>query len=217
MNEVLCERHDGWAEVILNRPERRNAIDGPLAEGMLSTLLALNADDSIRAIVLRGAGGALCSGLDLKAFSAEPAPEWLAGFNARWSAVHQALLDTSQVLVVALELPSLTVQADDFSMTNLVASSLFGDGAAACVVTDRPRTGAKILSSQSYLFPDSYHFMGFDTSEKGFNIVLEGAGCAPSDARCFTKWEMSMFRIMMMSALFLVAITPCAAIADDAA
>lgn len=79
----------------------------------------------------------------------------------------------STVLVVAVELPSLTVQADDFSMTNLVAASLFGDGCAAVVVTDRPRSGAKILSSESFLFPDSYHFMGFDTSEKGFTIVLD--------------------------------------------
>ncbi|HPU52347.1 MAG TPA: enoyl-CoA hydratase/isomerase family protein [Burkholderiaceae bacterium] len=103
MNEVLCERHDGWAELILNRPDRRNAIDGPLAEAMLTHLLALNADSSIRVIVLRGAGGALCSGLDLKAFSAEPAPPWLATFNARWAAVHQALLDCPKVLIVALE------------------------------------------------------------------------------------------------------------------
>ena len=103
MNEVLCEHHDGWAELILNRPDRRNAIDGPLAEGMLSHLQSLNADASIRVIVLRGAGGALCSGLDLKAFSAEPAPPWLAGFNARWSLVHQALLECPKVLVVALE------------------------------------------------------------------------------------------------------------------
>jgi predicted naringenin-chalcone synthase len=79
----------------------------------------------------------------------------------------------TSVLVVAVELPSLTCQADDFSMTNLVAASLFGDGAAACVVTSRPRSGARILSSQSYLFPDSYHFMGFDTSERGFSIVLD--------------------------------------------
>ncbi len=79
----------------------------------------------------------------------------------------------ASVLVVAVELPSLTVQADDFSLTNLVAASLFGDGCAACVVTDRPRSGAKILSSQSYLFPDSYHFMGFDTSSNGFSIVLD--------------------------------------------
>lgn len=79
----------------------------------------------------------------------------------------------ASVLVVAVELPSLTVQADDFSMTNIISASLFGDGAAACVITDRPRSGAKIISSESYLFPDSYHFMGFDTSEKGFSIVLD--------------------------------------------
>ena len=103
LNEVLCERHDGWAELILNRPDRRNAIDGPLADGMLAHLQALNADDTIRVIVLRGAGGSLCSGLDLKAFSAEPAPPWLAGFNARWGSVHQALLECPKVLVVALE------------------------------------------------------------------------------------------------------------------
>ncbi|MBK8767680.1 MAG: enoyl-CoA hydratase, partial [Burkholderiaceae bacterium] len=42
LNEVLCERHDGWAELILNRPDRRNAIDGPLADGMLAHLQALN-------------------------------------------------------------------------------------------------------------------------------------------------------------------------------
>ena len=77
------------------------------------------------------------------------------------------------VLIVSVELPSLTLQSDDFSMTNVVAASLFGDGCSAVVVTDRPRSGAKILSSQSYLFPDSYHFMGFDTSEKGFSIVLD--------------------------------------------
>jgi enoyl-CoA hydratase/carnithine racemase len=103
MNEVLCERHDGWAELILNRPERRNAIDGPLAESMLAALNALNNDPAVRVIVLRGAGGALCSGLDLKAFSAQPTPDWVAGFSGRWHAVHQALIESSKVLVVALE------------------------------------------------------------------------------------------------------------------
>mgnify|MGYP003339623488 CR=1 FL=1 len=58
-------------------------------------------------------------------------------------------------------------------IASVVAASLFGDGCAAVVITDKPRTGAKILSSQSYLFPDSYHFMGFDTSSKGFTIVLD--------------------------------------------
>jgi enoyl-CoA hydratase/carnithine racemase len=101
--EVKCHRHDGWAELVLNRPERRNAIDGLLADGLLAHLTALRADEGVRAIVLRGEGGALCSGLDLKAFNAEPAPEWLPRFAETWHAVHLALLQCPQVLVVALE------------------------------------------------------------------------------------------------------------------
>ena len=53
---VLLERHEGWAELVLNRPDRRNAIDGPLAAGMLDALDAIRADPSLRAVVLRGAG-----------------------------------------------------------------------------------------------------------------------------------------------------------------
>lgn len=101
--EVLCHHHDGWAELVLNRPERRNAIDGGLADALLAHLTRLNADTSVRAVVLRGAGGSLCSGLDLKAFNADPRPEWLPRFAATWHAVHLALLRCPQVLVVALE------------------------------------------------------------------------------------------------------------------
>ena len=102
-SEVQCHRHDGWAELVLNRPERRNAIDGLLADALLAHLNALRADEGIRAIVLRGEGGALCSGLDLKAFNAEPPPEWLPRFADIWHAAHLALLQCPQVLVVALE------------------------------------------------------------------------------------------------------------------
>ena len=102
-SEVLCHRHDGWAELVLNRSERRNAIDGLLADALLAHLTSLQPDESVRAIVLRGEGGALCSGLDLKAFNAEPRPEWVPRFAATWHAVHLALLQCPQVLVVALE------------------------------------------------------------------------------------------------------------------
>jgi enoyl-CoA hydratase/carnithine racemase len=103
MSAVLCERHEGWAELILNRPERRNAIDGTLAVAMLDTLRALEADPSIRAVVMRGAGGAFCSGLDVKALNADPPPPWKADFPSRWTAVHEALIESRKVLVVALE------------------------------------------------------------------------------------------------------------------
>ena len=75
-------------------------------------------------------------------------------------------------LVVAVELPSLTFQRGDFSQANLISTVLFGDGAAAAVVTGRAARGPRILDSESYLFPHSLDAMGFDLKETGFHIVL---------------------------------------------
>ena len=91
MATVETIAHDGWAGLVLNRPERRNAIDGDLAMALAGELRALDTDDAIRAILLRGAEGVFCSGLDLKAFNADPPPEWLQKFNTIWRAVHTAL------------------------------------------------------------------------------------------------------------------------------
>jgi len=103
MKAVLYETHEGWAEIILNRPDRRNAIEGTLAQELGDTLRAVAADGSIRAIVLRGAGGAFCSGLDLKAFAEQPEPTWKAGFGGCWDEVHSLLLESQKVVITALE------------------------------------------------------------------------------------------------------------------
>lgn len=100
---VRLERHDGWAEIVLDRPARRNAIDGALADGLAQALAEVRGDPTLRAIVLSGAGGAFCSGLDLTAFGATPRPAWVEGFPARWRGVHAALASLESVLVVALE------------------------------------------------------------------------------------------------------------------
>ena len=57
----------------------------------------------MRAILLRGAEGAFCSGLDTKAFNADPPPEWLPKFNVIWRAVHRALYDCGKPIVAAFE------------------------------------------------------------------------------------------------------------------
>lgn len=103
MSAVLLERHDGWAEVVLNRPERKNAIEGTLADDFVEVMRAANSDASIRALVLRGAGGAFCSGLDLKAFAEQPEPAWKAGFAARWLEAHEELMVSRKAIIVALE------------------------------------------------------------------------------------------------------------------
>jgi alkylresorcinol/alkylpyrone synthase len=76
------------------------------------------------------------------------------------------------VLVVSVELPSLTFQRQDVSQANLISSVLFGDGAAAAIVTGKPGGGPRILDAATYLFPNSLEAMGFDLRDGGFHIVL---------------------------------------------
>ena len=78
----------------------------------------------------------------------------------------------STVLVIAVEIPSLTFQRDNLTQANLISTVLFGDGAAAAVATGRPFHGPQILDTESFLFPDSLDAMGFELKETGFHIVL---------------------------------------------
>ncbi len=84
---------------------------------------------------------------------------------------------THRVLLVTVELCSLTLQWDDRSKRNLVALSLFGDGAAALVVAGDAvgAAGPQILGTRSTLFPDSLDLMGWDVVDSGFRVVF-GAG-----------------------------------------
>lgn len=104
-------------------------------------------------------------------------------------------------VLLAVELCSLTLQREDRSPANLVASSLFGDGAAAVVAvgadfsvngvtrsshhSDPPVSGGAaaqngsgaprgpaILASRSRLYPDSENVMGWDIGTEGFRIIL---------------------------------------------
>jgi alkylresorcinol/alkylpyrone synthase len=97
------------------------------------------------------------------------------------------------VLIVSVELPSLTFQRRDMSPANLISSVLFGDGAAAAVISrgnssgtsvaangNEAHSGSKsgrasrpiILGTRSHLFPNTIDAMGFDLKEGGLHIVL---------------------------------------------
>ncbi|MFL6259863.1 MAG: type III polyketide synthase [Thermoanaerobaculia bacterium] len=79
-------------------------------------------------------------------------------------------------VLLSAELCSLTLQPEDLSIPNLIASGLFGDGAAAVVVVgeNRPASGPRIVATRSVFYPDSERVMGWDISETGFKIVLSG-------------------------------------------
>ena len=76
--------------------------------------------------------------------------------------------------LLSVELCSLTLQKEDVSMANLISSALFGDGAAAAIVagSERSYPGAEILDTRSVFYPQTEEIMGWDISEKGFQIVL---------------------------------------------
>jgi alkylresorcinol/alkylpyrone synthase len=76
--------------------------------------------------------------------------------------------------LVSVELCSLTWQREDLSVANLISSGLFGDGAAAVLVAgaDTPYQGPEILATRSIFYPNTEDVMGWDISEKGFQIVL---------------------------------------------
>ena len=76
--------------------------------------------------------------------------------------------------LLAVELCSLTVQREDRSIANLVASSLFGDGAAALIATgaDRAPIGPKLVATRSRTYPDTEDVLGWNIGTDGFKIVL---------------------------------------------
>ncbi|HEX5836432.1 MAG TPA: 3-oxoacyl-[acyl-carrier-protein] synthase III C-terminal domain-containing protein [Anaerolineales bacterium] len=94
------------------------------------------------------------------------------------------------VILFAVELCSLTIQRDDLSLANLVASGLFGDGAAAVLMTgaDHPLAQAglpRVIDSQSQFFPGTEHIMGWDVTNSGFKVMLSAdiAALAQSEVR----------------------------------
>lgn len=71
---VDVRRIGSTAVVTIDRPERRNALDGPTIAAIGAAFLAAEADDAVRVVVLTGAGDkAFCAGMDLKAPRGEPA------------------------------------------------------------------------------------------------------------------------------------------------
>ncbi len=73
------------------------------------------------------------------------------------------------VLLVAVELCSLTFQRNDFSKSNLVGAGIFADGAAAAVIA-ADGEGPEILGTHSTLFADTEDIMGWDVVATGLKV-----------------------------------------------
>ncbi|MCD7937552.1 MAG: hypothetical protein LUG98_11875 [Tannerellaceae bacterium] len=83
------------------------------------------------------------------------------------------------VLLVAVELCSLTFMRKDFSKSNFIGTSLFSDGIAACLITGDKRIDRdtvtpmiRFAGNKSHLYYDSAGVMGWDFTDEGFKVLF---------------------------------------------
>jgi methylglutaconyl-CoA hydratase len=67
MSEIIYTVENSIAEITLNRPEKRNALNEALVNSLKNAIREADADENLRAIVIKGAGKDFCSGADLSA------------------------------------------------------------------------------------------------------------------------------------------------------
>jgi alkylresorcinol/alkylpyrone synthase len=78
----------------------------------------------------------------------------------------------SNVLLVAVELCSLALRHDELTKANIVAVSLFGDGAAAVILRAGDGGATRIEHSGEHLWPDTTDVMGWSVDPQGFGVIL---------------------------------------------
>ena len=100
---VLIERHGSRADIVLNRPDKRNALIVPMMAQLRDAFLQVTADETVHAVLVRGEGGAFCSGLDLKAINADPQPVWVPDLQRVWRETNLAMASCPKPMVGALE------------------------------------------------------------------------------------------------------------------
>lgn len=102
MKATLSRKHEGVAQLTLNKPDRLNAWDRPMRDEIIAALEHFDSDDDVGAIVMTGAGDrAFSAGQDLAEahdFDAERAEEWIR----EWERYYAALRGLRKPLVIAL-------------------------------------------------------------------------------------------------------------------
>jgi len=149
-SEILQVAKAGWLETVtLNRPERLNAINQPLADALLAYFESKRRDTDTRVIIVAGAGRAFCAGADLKAMGQ---PDALRdGPNGDW-----VLRDTLKAM---RDCPQPVIA--------LVQGSAAGGGLALALAAD------VILAAENAAFHPAFIKIGLSGSELGVSWRLQ--------------------------------------------
>lgn len=100
-----------------------------------------------------------------------------------------------KAILLSVELCSLTLQPQDLSVANLIASGLFGDGGACVLATGhmdaKPPNHPSVIASQSRFYPNTEDVMGWHIGEKGFTVILQAT--VPDLARAHLRDDVDGF------------------------
>lgn len=84
-------------------------------------------------------------------------------------------LQGKTILVVVVEICTLAFRLDKLTKANLVATALFGDGAAACILKAGDKGFAEVTGSGEYTWPDTLDIMGWQVDTQGFGVIFDRA------------------------------------------
>jgi len=87
------------------------------------------------------------------------------------AATMAAAMPGSLVLFLVVELCALCFRRDDFTKSNIVATALFGDGAAGALISSEG-SGPRIIGGGEYTWPDSLDVMGWEVTPEGFKAIF---------------------------------------------
>ena len=105
-DSVSVERQDGVVSVVLNRPERMNALIRPMWPLLTGAFADLSADESVRCIILRGAGKSFSPGADISEFESERAdPGQAAAYGRTMDAAYDAIRGCPHPVIAAIRGP----------------------------------------------------------------------------------------------------------------
>ena len=153
-DRVKVDFNEGVAHVRLNRPEKKNALDAGMFEGLLSVARALRDDLSVRAVVLSGEGDSFCSGLDFSSFG-----DMASGaLNPESESIQQASRDLSRDGANRAQQKFKFLEEGDLKEA-LAAASAIGDDNIQ-------------KKSRGYVVPDSFTHGSAEQRTRWFTLGL---------------------------------------------
>lgn len=175
---VLYDAADGVATITLNRPERRNAINDDLLAGLTDAFSRARDDETVRAVVLTGAGKGFCAGADLSVFGSLVSAE----------AVYDYIISRYQPLMLLItSLPKPVIGA--------VNGAAAGAGASLALACDLRVMADDAVLMQAFsnigLVPDAggtWFFARLIGYSRAYELAIEGAPITA--ARCL-EWGLT--------------------------